>query len=209
MRTPALIIAVLTLSACASSNSDYRSYLQGRQLPMPTTESLPHCHAYGCQAVSTVALDAGDWKAVQRAMKPKAKTAEQERQRIARAISVFETRAGAKAGTDGDKTGTFTEMGRYQQDCVDESTNTTIYLSAMEQKGLLKFHSLRGPTTRTPFRTGRWPHQSAVIAENGTDTLFAVDSWFHDNGHPAEIVPLEQWKDGWNPDIRHGSFEQQ
>lgn len=207
MKKLILPLALIALSACASENSDYRSYLQGRNLPMPTTESLPHCHAYGCQSVSMAALDKADWKAVQRAMKPKAKNAEKERKQIAQAISVFEKRIGQKTGTDVDKTGTFEEMGPYQLDCVDESTNTTIYLSAMEQKNLLKFHELRGPTTRTPFRTGRWPHQSAVIAEKKTGNLYAVDSWFHDNGYPAEIVPLADWKDGWNPAERHGSFE--
>ena len=45
-----------------------------------------------------------------------------------------------------------------------------------------------------------WPHTSAVIVETANGQAYAVDSWFHDNGQPAEVVPLEQWVAGWGPD---------
>ncbi len=35
--------------------------------------------------------------------------------------------------------------------------------------------------------------------EVGSGQSYAVDSWFHDNGVPAEIVPLPDWLSGWMP----------
>ena len=46
-------------------------------------------------------------------------------------------------------------------------------------------------------------HWSAVIEEKQEDEprRFAVDSWFVDNGQPAVILPLEEWKKGAGPDV--------
>lgn len=88
-----------------------------------------------------------------------------------------------------------------QHDCVDESLNTTIYLTLLERKGLLKFHSVGTPTVRLPLiHAGRWPHQTATMIDTQSQIPYAVDSWFHDNGFPAEIIALEKWKKGWKPD---------
>jgi hypothetical protein len=42
-----------------------------------------------------------------------------------------------------------------------------------------------------------------VIAEKmkGEAARFAVDSWFVDNGQPAVILPLDEWKKGAGPDV--------
>lgn len=125
---------------------------------------------------------------------------EAERERIKTAIGLFEQKVGAKTGTSVDIHGTFFKTGKYQLDCVDESTNTTVYLSLLQQKGLIRFHRVEGPSVRLPLiHAGRWPHQTAVITELNTSEFFAVDSWFHDNGAPAEIISLKEWKEGWKP----------
>ncbi|MCB1563671.1 MAG: hypothetical protein KDJ75_08870, partial [Alphaproteobacteria bacterium] len=116
-------------------------------------------------------------------------------------IGLFERVVGPRAGTDDDVFGTFGKVGPGQHDCIDESTNTTVYLSLLNQKGLIRFHSISAPDTRSPlFMRGRWPHRTAVVFENGTGTAYAVDSWFHDNGFDAEVVPLQRWKEGWKPE---------
>ena len=114
---------------------------------------------------------------------------------------------GALTGTKNDKRGTFrlyqdnapsTKL--FQQDCIDESTNTTIYLALLESMELLKFHKPSFPTSRQPLFNGNgWWHQTATIIDTTTDEKFAVDSWFFDNGAPAAIVPLKEWKAGWRP----------
>jgi len=46
-------------------------------------------------------------------------------------------------------------------------------------------------------------HWSAVIEEKtgGEAQRFVVDSWFVDNGQPAVILPLAEWKQGAGPDV--------
>jgi hypothetical protein len=117
---------------------------------------------------------------------------------------MLEQKIGAKTNTANDVAGTFGTVGKYQLDCVDESTNTTIFLALLEKNKLLKFHKVSAPMARTPFTGlagGRfWPHQTAVIFENASGQAYAVDSWFRDNGFPADIVNLNDWLYGWGPE---------
>ena len=29
--------------------------------------------------------------------------------------------------------------------------------------------------------------------------ILVIAAWFHDNGFPAEVIPLKNWKNGWKP----------
>ncbi|MCC7304871.1 MAG: hypothetical protein IT558_01275 [Alphaproteobacteria bacterium] len=201
MRTYTLFFMAF-LAGCAGTSDSYKMYLQKRGLTeAPTTKSFQHCHGYGCQVVSDIALTKKEWQSIERIFKPKARNAEKEREKIKKAIGLFEKLAGAKDGTSEDIAGTFRKTGRNQLDCVDESTNTTLYLSLLESQKLLRFHTLRPPMMRLPIiNAGRWPHQTAVIVETKTGIPYAVDSWFHDNGTDAEIIDLKTWKEGWKPE---------
>jgi hypothetical protein len=202
MRRKALqLIGIIFLSACSSTPQNAQTYLDSKSLGTPSAKSFKHCHAYGCKAVMDIELTDTEWKSIGRAFKPAPKTAEAEREDIKTAIGKFEKIIGPITRTQTDQAGTFRKLGNDQLDCVDESTNTTTYLMVMAEKGLIKFHEVNGPTMRLPIiHAGRWPHQTAVIRETATGELFAVDSWFHDNGENAEIVPLKAWKDGWKPE---------
>jgi hypothetical protein len=204
MKHPSLaliITATLTLPACASLETPYQDHLSRKGLSAPASERFDHCHGYGCRIVTPVALPAQDWKDIEALFTPRPKDPIQERKILAQAIGVFEQKVGKIAGTQDDHYGTFYKIGHDQHDCVDESTNTTIYLSLLEQKGLMTHHKVRAPDVRIPLINylGRWPHQTAVITEIASGESFAVDSWFHDNGFPAEIAPLKDWKAGWAP----------
>ncbi len=197
------LFIVLILTACAASQQSYEAYLNKRGLHAPTPDSLYVCRGYGCQYHDRIEMTASDWKQINKIFAKKAKSAQDERAKVAKAIGAFEKIVGGKNGSYVDIAGTFEKTGTYQLDCVDESTNTTVYLAALERKGALKYHTLLPPTVRFPLvHSGTWPHQTAVLKENSSNETFAVDSWFHDNGAPAEIVELNQWKDGWRPEVR-------
>lgn len=197
-----LLAAGAGLSGCAAGEGrDYQAYLDGREIGRPTVQSFRHCQDYGCRVKYEVGLSAGEIRPVKKIFTPPPKTPEKERAAIARAIGAFERIVGKKTKTAQDQAGTFRKTGPGQLDCVDESTNTTVYLLLLKEKGWLKFHEVAAPASRVPIiNAGRWPHQTAVIRETATGGLFAADSWFHDNGADAEIVPLERWKDGWKPE---------
>lgn len=198
MKTFLAFFSVLVLSAC--SGIDHHTYLAQHGVTAPTAENFGHCRGYGCSKIETVSLNKKQWRSIEKLFSGNA-DAESEREQIAQAIGRFEQMVGKITGTEEDIAGTYKRFGLYQQDCVDESVNTTTYLSLLEQKGLMKHHKTGTPTARTIFTTARpGPHQTAVLIATDTGEKYAVDSWFHDNGYPAEIVPLKKWKWGWRPE---------
>lgn len=197
-------ILLFVVSGCtAGEQKSYHYYFERRSLTQdPLPEKFVHCHGYGCKYKTDVVLTQKEWKNIEKIFHPKSKSAEQERTRIEKSIGLFEQYIGEKAGTFGDIRGTFEKTGAYQLDCVDESTNTTVYLVLLHKKGHIHFHDIRSPSVRLPFfGGGGWPHQTAAIHDIEADIAYAVDSWFHDNGLEAHVLPLSEWKSGWKPTI--------
>lgn len=198
------LLAAFVLTGCAGNHLDY---LRMHNIPPPTPENFIHCYNYGCQKRFLVALPETTQTRLQKLFTPPSRTEEEERKRISKAIQIFEQDIGALTGTENDKFGTFelylrddSNTQQFQQDCIDESTNTTIYLTLLYDMGYLEFHRPVNAATRQPFLSGGgWWHQTAVIMNEQTGEKYAVDSWFRDNGHPAAVVPLKEWKDGWRP----------
>jgi 23S rRNA pseudouridine2457 synthase len=173
-------------------------------ITQPDIDNFSMCHAHGCKEVEQLSLTNDEWQTIRRHFHPEASSAEAERLQIANAIAEFEQLIGAKTGTSGDKAGLFPALGSNGQlDCIDESTNTTTYLLILEKQGLLKWHEPMDHVTRGFFIFG-WPHSSGAMrekasSENDEVSEFAVDSWFEDNGKRPHIIPLSQWRSGWNP----------
>ncbi|MBI3343435.1 MAG: hypothetical protein HY028_00920 [Gammaproteobacteria bacterium] len=161
----------------------------------PTPARFSVCSEHTCKRVTVVGLQPEQWQRERRLFLPPPLDAVQERERIAQAIALMEAMVGPLTGTEQDKGRNFQGVGiEGQMDCIDESTNTTTYLTMLLKDGLLKWHSVEDRATRGFFIFG-WPHTTAVIREAGSDALFAVDSWFLDNGQPPYIQKLEDWRD--------------
>ena len=165
----------------------------------PSLSSFEICHSGGCADVSQVSLSEEEWQPVSAIFAHNAQNAGEERVQIAQAIGVLERLIGNKIGTSGDLAGTFGNANyKGQLDCNDEAINSTTYMRLLASNGLMPLHAIEDTRTRNYFFTG-WPHSTAVIREIATGELFAVDSWFYDNGHAAAIVPFTQWKSGYKP----------
>lgn len=165
----------------------------------PEPGLLTVCHGNGCANLSYVRLGKDQWQRLRDIFHPPAANPEDERERIRHAIAQFEYFVGAETGTWRDKGGTF-NGGEGQMDCIDESINTTLYLTLFQKYGLMRMHRVIDRATRGWFFSG-WPHTTAVIEEIGeTSRQWAVDSWFLDNGKPPFILPLKEWESGWQPD---------
>lgn len=202
MKRLSILATIIFLTACSGAGpaGDYRPYLVKKKIGEITLENIPHCHGYGCRLKSYTTLTKAEWKQVGKYFKTK-RSAEQERTAIAQAIGQMEKTVGKKLGTDQDIAGTYDKLGNEQHDCVDESVNTTVYLDLLNQKNLLKHHDISNIAARVPLLGGGGGfHQTAVIVERETGKRFAVDSWFHDNGNKAEVVPLNEWLYGWSPE---------
>ena len=78
-------------------------------------------------------------------------------------------------------------------DCVDESLNTTQYLTFLHRTGLLKHHvPVKSYAERGFLLDGRYPHKSARMRQKG-GKQWAVDSWKGDDGALPEVMPLSVW----------------
>jgi hypothetical protein len=156
------------------------------------------CYDHSCRSLAWVKLSPEQWQQVRDVFAKPADTAAEERVQIAAGIALFERIVGALTGTAGDKGGNWKGLGLPgQMDCIDESTNTTIYLRMLQKYGLIRWHTVDDRVTRwTPFS---WPHTTAVIKERASPERWAVDSWFLDNGEPPFVLPLETWRRGWKP----------
>jgi hypothetical protein len=167
--------------------------------PEPRPSSFTICRAGTCAVVAPVSVTPTQWRQVTAALAAPAPDAGTERAQIAAAVAGAERLVGPLTGTEGDVGGTFQGFGLSgQMDCIDEATNTSTYLRMLAAEGLLRHHRFLGTTTRGYFLLG-WPHTTAVIEETATGARYVVDSWFHANGRPPEVLPLDQWRSGWSP----------
>lgn len=164
--------------------------------PSPSHFSL--CHDTSCVSITQLSLTVSQWNRVKNLFRPAAETPAGERENIRQAIALMEKITGAMAGTSNDLGENAGGAAEGQMDCIDESTNTTTYISMFARDRLLIFHTVSDPETRGYFFSG-WPHTTAVIKDITDNHLYAVDSWFLDNGKPPFIIPIETWLNGWRP----------
>lgn len=194
-----LILALLVMCTSASAEVHVREDI----ITDPSPRLFTVCHGNGCINLDYLSLTPDQWLSLQNAFLPMTHSAGEERERLRHAIQLMEIIVGHSTGTWRDKGGTF-NGGDGQLDCIDESTNTSLYLVMFEKYGLMRMHTVEDRSTRGWF-IGGWPHTTAVIAEITPSVsmerklLWAVDSWFLDNGELPFILPLEEWEAGWMP----------
>ena len=164
----------------------------------PTPDNYSICHGHTCAKFAFISLTATQWKTIESLFLPIANDAAQERQYIAKAIALLETYSGEQAGTNRDRAENDISQGlNGQLDCIDEATNTTVYLRLLSDNDLLAFHQQASRTSRGGLFS---PHNTATIIETESNQRYAIDSWFYANGELPVIVPLTLWKSGWKPE---------
>lgn len=196
-----LVVAVaLALGACTHARPGPPSeHLSFFGVPEPSSNSVHVCHAYGCQMRTRFRFSPADLAEIADVMKKTraADTPHEERRAVAYAIGWIERRVGEAIGTKADRAGMdFAASGDpTQQDCVDESTNTTSYLLVLQSNGLLRHHTVARPFAKDQLWRGvsGWTHWTAVLDENSNKRRWAVDSWIYANGENPAVVEAEHW----------------
>jgi hypothetical protein len=165
----------------------------------PRGNTVYVCHAYGCKLQTRFRFTEKDIAALDGLMEStrRTETAAEERRAIAYAIAWMERRVGDVIGTKADRPGMdFAASGDpTQQDCVDEATNTTSYLTVLAHNNLIRHHSVERPFAKENLLRGisGWPHWTAVVKDHSTRQKFAVDSWIYANGVNPAVVEVENW----------------
>ncbi len=192
----ALVAAGCTHEGFGSAENHFSTF----SVPQPTGATVHVCHAYGCRKQTKYRFseaEIAELGAIFKKWRTKADTPEEERRGVAYAIGWIEARVGERIGTASDRPGMdFSASGDpTQQDCVDEATNTTSYLTMMRTAGLIRHHAVATPFAKENYLRGvaGWTHWTAVLTENGTGKRFAVDSWIYANGENPAVVPADQW----------------
>ena len=195
MRLFIATLLALVLPACTEMPPiDVPDYVDN-----PTQDRFSVCYDWGCSSHAVLSLPEHHWRSIQDIFEPAARTAEDERRQIARAVASLERYTGAALGTSRDEARNNTaDSDRYQLDCVDEALNTTSYLRLLDSAHLLRWHRVETPIHRGNPLT-RTAHHTAVIRQTDSGEEFAVDSWFEANGKQPYIVPLKIWQAGWMP----------
>lgn len=202
----------LAASACAQV---------GTPAPSAGEEAtLKVCFNYGCLAEAEVTFSAEQLAEVATLLR--ADTAAEERARLGEAIGRLYAFAGAKSPIAADKGGNLADDAVYgRMDCIDHSLTTTRFLTLLEARGMLRYHTVGERVLRSRFLL--FQHYAAQIVERGVSleapraqagtvvsdvegampvaARFAVDSWFYDNGLPAAILPLADWNAGESPNV--------
>lgn len=170
--------------------------------PAGADERLAVCHGYGCLMQDEIGYTEGQLGEIRRLLFA-AGDAAGERERLAAAVGRLYAWAGQQSEIRHDKAGNYADEGvSGRMDCIDHSTTTTRLLRLLEARGYLRWHRVREPEARQ-FALLFTSHYSAVIETKEDDAAerFVVDSWFVDNGQPAVILPLADWKKGAGPDV--------
>jgi hypothetical protein len=150
------------------------------------------CFDFGCKTTRELHYTPADWQSIEALFGDKVTDAASEKQAIRRAVALMERISGELSGTRLDRGGNYPGADIPQQmDCIDESTNTYQYLSALQQLDLLRWHQVDRKYRRIVWFATHW---SASIREIGSEQVFVVDSWYRDNGELPFIQPLADWQ---------------
>jgi len=159
--------------------------------PLGNTVSV--CHAHGCQQQEPFTFTGDDISDLSVLMDyaRNSDTAKEERRAIAYAIAWMERRVGPSTGTASDRASLGFMNASGQLDCVDEATNATSYLLVLQNKGLLRHHTVIRPFSKASFF--KWPHFAAMIKTRSSSQVFAIDSGVGPNGTNPAVTPASQW----------------
>lgn len=192
-------VTALLAGGCAYEHALGVDHYAVFKVDPPHNTTVTVCHAYGCREKTRFTFKQADIAEISELMAKtkKADTPFEERRAVAYAVGWMERRTGEAIGTKHDRAGMdFVGSGDpTQQDCVDEATNTTSYLTVLQNAKLLKHHSVGQPFAKENFLRGvaGWTHWTATLHENESGQRWAVDSWIYENGENPAVVKAEEW----------------
>ena len=158
------------------------------------------CHGYGCAVQDEVVFSSLRLRRLAGRL-AQARDAAGEREILAAVVGDLYRWAGEQSDIRNDRGGNFADgstPGR--MDCLDHSATTTRFLQLLARYGALRYHRVLVPVSRAWLGLVE-NHWAAQIETLDGEVRYVVDSWFVDNGEPAVILPLEEWKKGAGPDV--------
>ena len=159
---------------------------------MQAASEFVQCFDFRCKSTQEISFSESQWQQLRSLFENHDLDINAEKQAIRKAIASMERFSGEITGTHQDKGGNYpgSDIPR-QMDCIDESTNTFQYLVALENRNLLKWHRVDLKQRRIVWFAAHW---TATVREIDSERIFAVDSWYRDNGELPYIQPISDWR---------------
>jgi hypothetical protein len=199
LRCSVILVVIAVTGVVLTGCAPYRMPATGLSDPSP--HHFAYCRDHTCETILKISLLDGQWSEITAPLQTPADNPSAERVQLSHVIATYETIVAEKAGTSRDIGGTIKGVFRLGQlDCIDETVNTDTLLVMLSRENLLRWHRRGDRAQRFVFFSDGAPHFAATIVEQPTGEVFAVDSWFRDNGQPADVVALADWQAGWNPE---------
>jgi len=174
-------------------------------IPARATPYFVQCYDFGCKTTRELHFETSQWDQIRTIFTNRSVDSATEKQAIRQAVAMMERFSGELTDTHYDKGGNYPGSNiPGQMDCIDESTNTYQYLSALQELDLLKWHRVDLKQRRIVWFATHW---TATIREIDSNQRFAVDSWYRDNGEMPYIQPIADWAskrdfpDAFNPEL--------
>ncbi len=191
------LIAVFLMTCIHGCTNNASYLLKFYAVQQPSPNSFFVCHGYSCRYKDEIQFSQTDWHEIEAIFAKPTATEAAERLQVAQAIALFEQQVGKISGLSEDRPKSPAFIHPYgQQDCIDETVNTTTYLRILQAANLIKQHRLSEPVHRGYLIDGKWPHNSASIEELASGQRYVIDSWPGANGELPKIETLEQWFSG-------------
>lgn len=166
--------------------------------PPAAADQVTICYNYGCYARAQVEFSDAHLAELEQLL-ARAGDAASERKAISAVIGRMYAIAGEQTPIWRDRGGNYADSGQDgQMDCIDHSNNTYVFLSLLDLHGWLRFHEVLDPVLRMRFIVAT--HWAARIRDRKDSRVYAVDSWYVDNGRAAPVVPIEDWHRGRVPE---------
>ena len=174
-------------------------------MPAQAAPYFVQCYDFGCKTTRVLRFETAQWDQIRALFESGMVDSAAEKQAIRQAVAMMEGFSGELTDTRHDKGGNYPGSDiPGQMDCIDESTNTYQYLSALQELDLMKWHRVDLKQRRIVWFATHW---TATIREIDSSQRFAVDSWYRDNGEMPYIQPIADWvnkhdfPDAFNPEL--------
>lgn len=156
------------------------------------TEKVEVCFDYSCAQMQPVVFSPDIMESIFLTMQL-AESAQEERLILAYVIGQMYRVAGEQTPIFRDRGGNYDDDRTLPgaMDCIDHSTTANAFLGLLQKYRLLRFHDLKALVSRGAWLSIHW---AAQIQDRETGALYTVDRWFLDHGHPALVMPIEDWQ---------------
>jgi hypothetical protein len=153
------------------------------------------CYGFVCRRRELLDFTPADRSTLSKILGTARSSAAAGRAAVQKAVIWFDRRMGPIIGTDKRVANADIRAldDNHNFDCWDTTRNATSLLLVLQEWGLLKYHVVGDPHYRGNALALQLPHNTAVLVDRATRTVWVVDMWTRAYAEPPDVKPLMEW----------------